>query len=287
MTLVAPFAPADPRDEVRRIVAASGSSFLTGMRVLPRGRRDAIFAVYAFCRLVDDIADGDGRASQKHARLAWWDEEIDRVFRGAPRSAVGAELVQAAELHDLPREEFELILEGMRMDADGVVAPDAATLDRYVRCVAGAAGILSMRVFGAWRGERSRRFALALARGMQLTNILRDVEEDAGMGRLYLPQPVLDAAGVPPDPALAVAHPGLPEARRLLGQRAQDQFQRARTLAQGHDWPRLLPAFLMMGPYEVLLDRMALDWTRGPPARPGWLKAADGLRCAGRSLMRT
>jgi len=284
VTLVAPIRAVAARDEVRGIVAASGSSFTAGMRVLPRGRRDAIFALYAFCRIVDDIADGEGEGAAKLARLAWWRDEVERVYQGAPRGAVGHELALATRRHDLPREEFDLILEGMRMDADGIIAPEAAELDRYVRCVAGAVGILAMRVFGAWRGERSRRFALALAKGMQLTNILRDVEEDGRMGRLYLPRPILEAAGVPADPALAFAHPRLPEARRLLGLAARSQFRRARALARGHAWARMLPAYLMMGPYEALLGRMEADWTRPPPRRAGWRKAADGVACAARSL---
>lgn len=285
MTIAAALPVPEPRDEVRRIVAAAGSSFAAGMRVLPRARRDAIFAVYAFCRIVDDIADGDGEPVTKRLRLDWWEEEVGRAFQGRPRSAVGDELARAARNHDLPMDELLLVIEGMRMDAGVIVAPDPATLDRYVRCVAGAAGILSMRVFGAWTGERSRRFALALAKGMQLVNILRDVEEDAGMGRLYLPRPLLEAAGVPPDPGLAPGHPSLPEVRRRLGVAARSQFTRAGQLARGHAYPRVLPALLMMGPYERLLRDMEADWTAAPSRRAGWLKAADGAGCAARGLL--
>lgn len=273
-----------PAQEVRRIVDSSGSSFAAGMRLLPRLRRDAIFAVYAFCRVVDDIADSHAPARDKREALAPWAEEIDRVFRRAPRTPVGEELLRAVERYDLPRREFEMILEGMRMDADGMVAPGPERLERYVRCVAGAVGLLSMRVFGAWRGDASRRFALSLARAMQLTNILRDVEEDACLGRLYLPAPLLEAAGIPPDPLLAWCHPVLPEARRRLGEVARLQFGRARAARAGHSWVRILPALVMMGPYESLLAEMEADWTRLPTRRPGWRKAADGLACAAGGL---
>jgi phytoene synthase len=165
-----------------------------------------------------------------------------------------------------------------------MVAPDPQRLERYVRCVAGAVGLLSMRVFGAWQGDPSRRFALSLARAMQLTNILRDVEEDARLGRLYLPAPFLQSAGIPPDPVLALSHPGLPEARRLLGHVARTQYRRARTARRGHVWLRILPALVMMGPYERLLAEMEADWSRAPLRRPGWRKAADGILCAGRGL---
>lgn len=270
--------------EVDQIIAASGSSFLAGMRLLPRQRREAIFAVYAFCRVVDDIADSHAPPCERREALALWGEEIGRVYGRAPRSPVGEELVRAAERYDLPRREFEMVLEGMRMDAEGMVAPDPARLERYVRCVAGSVGLLSMRVFGAWRGDASRRFALPLARAMQLTNILRDVEEDACLGRLYLPAPLLEAVGVPPDPHLAWCHPALPEARRRLGATARAQFGRARAARQGHAWLRILPALVMMGPYESLLAQMEADWTRHPMRRAGWRKAADGLACAAGGL---
>lgn len=280
MTIAVPLALPDPRDEVRKVVEGAGSSFAAGMRVLPRARREAIFAVYAFCRLVDDVADRPGRARCKLTRLAVWEDEVRRAYEGRARTAVGRELARAAGAHDLPQEEFLLVIEGMRMDAEGIVAPDPATLDRYVRCVAGAVGLLSMRVFGAWRGARSRAFALSLARAVQLTNILRDVEEDAGLGRLYLPRPILDAVGIPPDPRLAAAHPRLPEARAMLGAAARRHFGRARRLARAHALPAILPALLMMGPYERLLRDMEADWTRAPPPRPGWRKAGDGALCA-------
>jgi phytoene synthase len=256
------------------------------MRVLPRRRREAIFAVYAFCRIVDDIADGPMAVREKQDALGDWAEEVERVYRRTPRTPVGEELARAVDDYALPRREFDLILEGMRMDAEGMVAPDPARLERYVRCVAGAVGLLSMRVFGAWRGDASRRFGLSLARGMQLTNILRDVEEDAGLGRLYLPGTVLEAAGVPPDPHIAWTHPALPEARRQLGQIARVQFRRARAARRGHAWLRLLPALVMMGPYERMLSDMEADWSRAPARRPGWRKAADGIACAAGSLAR-
>jgi phytoene synthase len=273
-----------PRQEVRRIVTEAGSSFAAGMRILPRRRREAIFAVYAFCRIVDDVADGPGSACDKRDQLAMWSDEVERVFRGAPLTPVGEELARAARLYGLPRHEFELILEGMAMDAEGMVAPSPERLERYIRCVAGAVGLLSMRVFGAWQGDASRRFALPLARAMQLTNILRDVEEDAGLGRLYLPAPLLLATGVPADPDRAHRHPALPEARRLLGLRARAQFERARSSVRVHSWSRILPALVMMGPYERLLAQMEADWTRPPERRPGWRKAADGIACAAGGL---
>ncbi len=256
---------------VARVVAAAGSSFRLGMRILPARRRAAIRAVYAFCRIADDIADGDDPAApDRVARLAAllrWEEEVLRAYDGRPRTAVGAELSRAVDRFDLPLGEFLLVLDGMRMDVAGLVAPSSERLAAYVRRVAGAVGILSMHCFGAWRGAASERFALSLATGLQLTNILRDVQADARIGRLYLPRDVLAVAGVPGAPHLAAGHARLPRARALLGARARAAFAAAAVEVSAHSRARLLPALLMMGPYEGLLARMEADWTRPAPRR--------------------
>jgi phytoene synthase len=270
--------------EVRRIVAAAGSSFAAGMAILPSARRRAIHAVYALCRIVDDIADGDAPgcrdARGRAVRLDAWEDELSRAYSGDARTAVGAEIMRAQGAHALPEGEFRLILDGMRMDAEAIVAPTGEALEAYVRRVAGAVGILSMRCFGAWIGAPSERFALSLARGLQLTNILRDVEEDADRGRLYLPQHVLDACSIPPRAAEAARHPALPEARAMLGAEARAAFRSAEAEIGAHRRLPLLPALLMMGPYERLLARMEADWTRPPPRRSGLGKALDGARRA-------
>ncbi len=283
------FAPPAGRADaaaVRRIVAAASSSFATGMRVLPRRRREAIRAIYAFCRIVDDIADGDAPGARdpaaRPAMLAAWEEEVLRARSGAPRTAVGAEIARAMGRYDLPLGEFLLVLDGMRMDSGGIVAPSSERLTAYVRRVSGAVGMLSMRCFGAWRGEASERFTTNLALALQLTNILRDVEEDAALGRLYLPAHVLRAAGVPEEPLAAAAHPNLPAARAALGREARTAFALAAIEIPAHDRLRLLPALLMMGPYERLLARMEADWSCPPARRSGFGKVLDGTRLAAR-----
>ena len=137
-----------------------------------------------------------------------------------------------------------------------------------MRCVAGTVGILSMMIFGAWRGDRSRRFALSLAKAMQLTNILRDVEEDAAMGRLYLPQPLLLSEGMPLDPASVPGHPALPGARRVLGAAARAQFRRARADARAHDWVRLMPALCDDGPLRDAAPADGDGLVAAPAAAP-------------------
>lgn len=261
------------------ILSGSGSSFRFGMRLLPAERRRAITAVYAFCRTVDDIVDGPLPEAGKSAGLDAWQHELDLAMRGAAMTPVGRELTRAIDRFDLPREELGLVVEGMRMDLCGIVAPDRATFDAYIRRVAGAVGILSMHVFGAWRGDTSARFALSLARALQITNILRDVEEDAAQGRLYLPADLLGEAGIPADPARVPGAPGLPELRTRLACEARAAFDDARREITHHSRLRLAPALLMMGPYDRLLQRIEADSSRPPRRRGSIGKAYDGIRC--------
>ncbi|MGR3464424.1 MULTISPECIES: squalene/phytoene synthase family protein [Rhodobacterales] len=284
MTAASPTAPLSPTMQLRvpEIVSGSGSSFKAGMRLLPAPRRRAILAIYAFCRLVDDMVDGPAPLAEKRAYLDAWETELARVRAGCPETPVGREIARASRAYGLPHEEFELVLDGMRMDLDGVVAPDEARLDAYIRRVAGAVGILSMHVFGAWRGEASRRFALALAEALQLTNILRDVEEDAGLGRLYLPAGLLAETGIPATPAAVPGASGLPQARRRLAARARAAFVDAAREIGAHSRLRIAPALLMMGPYERLLREIEADPSRPPADRPRWRKLLDGLACLAR-----
>jgi phytoene synthase len=281
--LPVPFA-GDAAAEAQRITSGSKTSFAAGMAILRRPRREAMHAVYAFCRLVDDIADGPFSPRAKDEALNAWQEEIRRVYHGSPCSAAGQALLPAVSTYTLPEDEFHALIEGMRTDADGpVVAPTIAELQTYTRQVAGTVGMLSIRIFGAWTGEVSDRFALTLGDALQLTNIIRDVEEDAQIGRLYLPIEELEAAGVPPSPAAAARHPHLARVRARLGEEAKRHYDTARRLAAAHDRARLRPALMMMGAYEGYLQRMEQqDWR---PARGGRLlsgreKLLRGLRYA-------
>lgn len=249
------------------ITTESGTSFGAGMRILPPPRRAAMHAVYAFCRMVDDIADGDFPASDKHAALDAWRDEVTALFGGAPISAVGQALLPAVRDYHLPQDEFLELIAGMAMDADGpIVGPTRRELSLYTRRVAGTVGVLSIRVFGAWRSEASDRFALALGDALQITNILRDVEEDAGIGRLYLPQELLAQHGLGDAGPLDVARAdALPAIRSILGEEAKAFYNEARTLAPLHDRKALRPALMMMGAYEgYLLELERRGWTYDP-----------------------
>lgn len=272
----------DPARAVAEITARSRTSFAQGMRILPPARRRGMWALYAFARVIDDIADEDWPAAEKHRLLDAWRGEIGALYDGRPRSAVGLALAEPVARWDLPQAEFREMIDGMQMDADGpIIAPPMATLRRYTRRVAGAVGLLSMRIFGAWRGEVSDRFALHLGDAFQLTNILRDVEEDAGTGRLYLPREGLERHGVPADPEAAAAHPGLPAVCAELGRLARAEFEAARALIPAHNRIALAPALLMMGVYAAYLARMeAAGFRRDAAVRlSGPEKLWRGLVC--------
>lgn len=272
----------DARAEAAAVALGAGSSFAAGMRVLPRRRREAIFAIYAFCRTVDDVADEPGTREEKTRALDFWAEEAERACAGRPTTPLGRALVEPVARFDLPQAEFLNVVEGMRMDVDGpVVAPEEARFALYLRRVAGAVGLLSMRAFGAWRGAPSERFALALGDALQLVNITRDVEEDAKDGRLYLPAEVLARFGAPADPARIAGHPALPAIRAELGARATARFDAARREVPAHSRLALAPALMMMGPYARLLARMERSGWRAPtPRLSRGEKIRAALRCA-------
>lgn len=265
---VAPVDPAAARAEVRRRVAQSGSSFLWGMRVLPADRRDAMYAIYAFCRDIDDIADEPGDLTQRQRQLDDWRAEIERLYAGRPTYPIAHALDRPVTTFDLPRAEFLALIDGMEMDLhDEMQAPPMAELERYCRRVAGAVGMLSIRVFGADEPV-APQLAVALGEALQLTNILRDLHEDAQRGRLYLPHELLTAHGIATREPLAVlAHPDLPKACAALAQRARARFRETRDLLGHCDRRRLKPSILMMAVYERILDQLERSGWRNP-ARP-------------------
>ena len=201
---------------------ASGSSFYAGMRVLPKAEREAMFAVYGFCRQVDDIADDlEGERAERRAGLDAWRADIEALYAGRDpgRAALVAEPVRRFGLR---KADFLAVIDGMQMDADeDIRAPAMAKLDLYCDRVASAVGRLSVRIFGMDDGP-GEALAHHLGRALQLTNILRDLDEDAGMGRLYLPRELLDAVGMTSsDPVAVVSDPRVDAACRALATRSQ------------------------------------------------------------------
>ena len=254
-------------DEAQFRTRISGSSFYTAMLLMPKAEREAMFAVYMYCRLVDDIADDSTRP--RHMRgeeLIRWRDDLDALYAGRP--AGQAEFLRVA-VRDfgLRQADFLAVIDGMDMDvAADIRAPDRATLNLYCSRVAGAVGRLSVRVFGM---EEAPGLELAhrLGHALQLTNILRDVDEDAEIGRLYLPRELLAEAGIDTtDPLTAVADPRVDRACRALAAEAIDHFAAADRLLRSRPRGHLLAPRLMAAVYRALLqDMLAEGWK--PPRR--------------------
>lgn len=245
------------RDEIARRVKAASTSFYWAMRLLPPDRREAIFAVYAFCREVDDIADGDLPLAEKKRALQEWRSEIARLYAGAPTLLTTRALAGPVERYGLRREDFLAVIDGMEMDADGpIVAPGWDELDLYCDRVASAVGRLCVHIFGE-PGDAGHAVARHLGLALQTTNILRDVDEDARDGRLYLPRELLRSHGIAFDtPAAVPAHPAYPRVWRELAARAEAHFRAAEQALKGCDRRKMRPARIMMEGYRLNLMRM-------------------------------
>ncbi len=292
----------DDLDAVEAIVRAAGTSFYHGMRMLPADRRHAMYAIYAFCRMVDDIADEDGSLAEKRRSLAAWRDIIAAIYRapaaglvmqaradepvteGRTDGPVTRVLAAAIPRFDLRAADFIAVIDGMQTDAETVVvAPAMAELDLYCDRVASAVGRLSVRAFGD-TSSAADRVAHALGRALQLTNILRDIQEDAGRGRIYLPRGYLRDAGVTADPATILTAPGLPDVCNRLATLAHGYFREAWDAMDRCDRTAMRPARLMGATYDSILTALEkrgwkrLDQRVGLPKwKKLWLACRYGL----------
>ncbi len=246
------------RDEIARQVRAASTSFYGAMRMLPQAKREAIFAVYAFCRAVDDIADDEGASSaERIAQLDAWRDGIAALFAGEPATLITRALAEPVHTFGLRQPDFLAVIDGMEMDARGpIVAPDMAMLDLYCDRVASAVGRLCVCIFGE-PGEAGLAVAHHLGRALQLTNIVRDVGEDAGIGRLYLPAERLAAHSIAYTvPADVVAHPNFPGLWREVAGLATESFEEAQSALAKCDRSKMRPARIMLEVYKRNLQRM-------------------------------
>jgi presqualene diphosphate synthase len=238
---------------------ASGSSFYTAMRILPRAQREAMFQIYSFCRQVDDIADSDGPRQERLAALQQWRDDVSALYQGRPPARLRDYAATVARF-ELKREDFLAVIDGMEMDVPADIrAPDMATLDLYCDRVASAVGRLSVKVFGMPE-EDGVLLAHHLGRALQLTNILRDIDEDADLGRLYLPREGLLHAGITSDdPKRVAAERALPKVCLPLAERAKRHFEQADEVMKRNS-RRAVRAPRIMGKYyrailDLLLER--------------------------------
>jgi phytoene synthase len=237
------------------------------MRILPQQQRDAMYEIYGFCRRVDDIADSTGPRPERLAQLDEWRSQVNELYQGRLGSLVRG-LAPAVREFDLAREDFLAVIDGMEMDAaDDIRAPSLATLDLYCDRVASAVGRLSVRVFGMDR-EDGRLLAHHLGRALQLTNILRDLDEDAGVGRLYLPREALHAAGIETtDPVTALRNPALAQVCGELVSRAQAHFTDAEAIMARSPRAVVRAPRIMGEVYRLILEGMATHGWDAPRKR--------------------
>ncbi|MGH6889405.1 MAG: presqualene diphosphate synthase HpnD [Rhizomicrobium sp.] len=275
---------AEPESELAAR-AASGSSFYFAMRLLPKEPREAMYAIYRFCRAVDDIADDTARPrSERLDALERWRHNIDALFSGTPNCSAGF-LEEALRRYRFRREDFLAVIDGMAMDVeDDICAPEFATLDLYCDRVASAVGRLSIKAFGMDE-EPGFRLAHHLGRALQLTNILRDLDEDAVLGRLYLPRELLEGAYVAmADPFSALAAPQISSVCRALSGVARQHYRDANAIFRARPRGDLRPPKLMSAVYSsILSDLEKQGWlpprrrVRPPKARLVWMLLRHSL----------
>ncbi len=243
---------------IARQVKKASTSFYWAMRLLPRARREAIFAVYAFCREVDDIADDDDISpEERRDGLSFWREEIDRLYRGNPEHHIAKALVRGTAIYELQKTDFLAVIDGMEMDLfTPIRAPHRETFDIYCDRVACAVGRLCVHIFGE-PGEKGHVLANAQGRALQITNILRDVHEDAERGRLYLPVELLQSRNIfTTDPEEVVRHPEYPGAWRTLASEAAGWYHKAEIAMEACDPKAMKAARIMLEVYKANLERM-------------------------------
>lgn len=236
---------------IRRLARRANSSFYFAFLTLPRRQREGILAVYAFCRAADNAVDEAENKEAARRELSTWREELDRAYRGTATHPIAARVGAAARSFSLPRELFEQVLDGVAMDIEPRRYATWEDLALYCDRVAGAVGRLCVRVFGC-AGEEADQYAAELGAAFQLTNILRDLGADAGLGRFYLPQADLLRFGVSEIQVLGRGPERLPLLRFEAG-RARAYFEAA---ARRAPRPELCAAQAMAAIYKNLLGRV-------------------------------
>jgi len=270
--------------------SASGSSFYYSFLFLPPAQRQAITALYAYCREVDDAVDEASDPAIAGAKLDWWQSEVERLFAGTPQHPVTRALAPHLAAYGLTRERMLQVLEGMRIDLVQTRFLDFPALARYCHLVAGVVGEMAAGIFGL-SAEPTYAYARKLGLALQLVNILRDVGEDARRGRIYLPMNDMQRFGVKTADILAGRYvEGFAPLMRFEAQRARTAFAEALADLPPADYRAQRPGIIMGAIYTNLLDELARDdfrvlhqhvsltpirkfsiawrtWVFGPPAR--------------------
>jgi len=272
----------DPHQYCQDKAAGSGSSFYYSFLFLPKERRRAITALYAYCREVDDVVDECTDPGVARTKLAWWREEVAKIYTGKAQHPVARALADVVHDFGITEDMLMTVIDGMAMDLDYNRYPDFDTLRTYCHRVAGVVGLMSARIFG-YSDERTLDYAAELGLAFQLTNIIRDVGEDARRNRVYLPLDELAAAGIEASQIVHVsASVQSGDAFRQLMtrqvERAQATYDAAFAKLPPADRKPQLPGIIMAAIYRTLLDEIRADGCRVlthrtalPPARKLWI----------------
>jgi phytoene synthase len=248
-----------PHEYCRQKAIASGSSFYYSFLFLPEDRRRAITALYAFCREVDDVVDEAVEASVARTKLAWWSEEVARLYHGQPQHPVTKALREVVGPYGLEEAELQEVIAGMAMDLEYNAYPDFDALKVYCHRVAGVVGMLSAKIFG-FTDARTLDYARELGLAFQLTNIIRDVGEDARRSRIYLPLHELAQFGVTADDITRAR--GTESFEKLIDfqiARANGLYDQAFSKLPAVDRNAQRPGIIMAAIYRALLEEIRKD----------------------------
>jgi phytoene synthase len=248
-----------PDEYCQEKAAASGSSFYYSFLFLPPERRRAITALYAFCREVDDVVDESSDAQVAATKLAWWRQEIAGLYAGNPRHPVSRALAPHLRSFGLEEKNMQDIISGMEMDLTQTRYLDWKGLERYCYHVAGVVGLLAARIFG-YTEPRTLEYAKSLGIAFQLTNIIRDVGEDARKNRIYLPMDDLQKFGVPAADILGMRQTdAFHQLMRFQAERARAHYEEAFSALPAADRKAQRPGMIMAAIYRALLEEIERD----------------------------
>ncbi len=246
-------------NNIKKIVKKSGTSFFWSMRFLPKAKREAMYTLYAFCRHIDDIVDGDSSIAEKQELLQAWREEMDNIYdKKVPATDIGRKIYKNCMRFKLPKSEFLQLIDSISMDVPNPVqAPNLNDFYRYCRGVAGVPGSLSLRIFGCSDEKMIEELSSSLGNALQITNILRDVKEDALADRLYIPREFLEKADISiTDPKSVITDKNLVFAREELAKIASKDFQKAYELINHLDKKTARPVKMIANIYKKYFDIM-------------------------------
>ncbi len=265
--------------------AASGSSFYYSFLFLPLERRQAIMALYAFCREVDDVVDECNDIALASTKLAWWRQEVERIGEGNPQHPVGQALKKVAPGINLPKEQLLEIIDGMEMDLQQSRYLDFKGLSLYCYRVASVVGLLAAEIFG-YQDRQTQKYAHDLGMAFQLTNIIRDIGEDARRGRIYIPMDELKQFNVPAADILNGKYSdNFTALMQFQYERAERYYEQAFAQLPAVDRKSQRPGLIMAAIYRTVLDEIRRENFQVlhqrislPPTRKLWLAVKTWIK---------